>query len=456
VRISIGGENGVATSFSEAISRAPLRTFSVVTFLICMLVLIADGMDAQLLGIVVPIVVKEFSTDNGTFGWAVMAALVGFGLGSWGGGWLGDKIGRRWSLAIGTVIFSGATMGASLADNVWQMAAWRFVSGLGFGAAYSTAITLTGDWLPERWRSVGVTTISVGTPAGGTVVGALAPTLIADFGWRGTFMIIGAGTMLMVLAIVLFLRESPAYLLAKGKTQEAHAVAANVLDGHFELVAEEHAAGQDGKPAGVFDPGHFRVNLGVGISFAAAAMVAYGMLNWGTTFLTAKGIPFDQASYAVSLGGITSMAAAVATGLLVHRFGSRRVFLVIAVGLVATMIVLAAKVETMATMPGANERLLVIGLYGLAAALFSAAIAGMYAVMTYAYPSACRSAGIGFGIFVARVGAIAGSGLGGRLIDMGEGSMLPYFGTLIAASALVFAAPLIIDRHVPPARLRGA
>ena len=75
------GRMGVATTFSEAISRGPLRTFSVVTFVICMLVLIADGMDAQLLGIVVPIVVKEFATDNGTFGIAVMAALVGFGLG---------------------------------------------------------------------------------------------------------------------------------------------------------------------------------------------------------------------------------------------------------------------------------------------------------------------------------------------------------------------------------------
>jgi len=421
-----------------------------------MLVLIADGMDAQLLGIVAPIVVAEFATDNGTFGWAVMAALVGFGLGSWGGGWLGDKIGRRWSLAIGTVIFSSATMGASLAEGVWQMAAWRLVSGLGFGAAYSTAITLTGDWLPARWRSVGVTTISVGTPAGGTVVGALAPTLIEDFGWRGTFLAVGAGTMVMVLLIVAFLRESPSHLLAKGRKEEAHAVAANVLDGQFELVAEEHATGSDGTPAGVFDRGLSRVNWGVGIAFAAAAMVAYGMLNWGTTFLTAKGIPFDQASYAVSLGGITSMIAAVATGLLVHRFGSRTVFLVIAVGLVATMIVLAVKVDAMSASPGERERLLVILLYGLAAALFSAAIAGMYAIMTYAYPSACRSAGIGFGIFVARVGAIAGSGLGGRLIDMGHGSMWAYFGTLIAASALVFAAPLIVDRHVPPARLRAA
>ncbi len=444
----------MALSFSEAISRQPIRTFSIVTFAICMLVLIADGMDAQLLGIVAPIVIEDFATDRGTFGIAVMAALVGFGLGSWGGGWLGDKIGRRWSLAIGTVIFSAATMGASLALDVWQMAAWRLVSGLGFGAAYSTAITLTGDWLPDRWRSVGVTTISVGTPAGGTVVGALAPTLVEEFGWRGTFLTIGGGTMLMVVLIVLVLRESPSYLLAKGRTEDAKAVAAKVLDGPVDLVPEHHATDDGGASIGVFHRSHLRLNIGVGVSFAAAAMIAYAMLNWGTSFLLAKGFPFDEASYAVSVGGVTSMAASVLTGLLVHKFGSRPVFLAICTALMATLIVIALKIETMSNTPGDAERLLVIGLYGLAAALFSAAIAGMYAIMTYAYPSACRSAGIGFGIFVARVGAIAGSGLGGSLIDLGKGSMLPFFGTLIVVSLLVFAAPLIVDRHVPPARER--
>jgi AAHS family 4-hydroxybenzoate transporter-like MFS transporter len=448
------------------------------TFAVCMLVLIADGMDAQLLGIVAPIVIEEFGVDRGTFGFAVMAALIGFGLGSWGGGWLGDKIGRRWSLAIGTVIFSAATMGASLSEGqellgfsvdlwlfdfslrapqaVWELSAWRLVSGVGFGAAYATAITLTGDWLPDRWRSVGVTTISVGTPAGGMVVGALAPTLVEHFGWRGTFVTVGAGTMLMVILIILVLRESPSHLLVKGKTQAAHAVAGKVLDGEFELTAEHHAMDREGGSIGVFHPSNLRLNFGVGIAFAAAAMVAYAMLNWGTTFLTAKGVSFEEASYAVSIGGATSIAASILAGLLVDRFGSKPVFLAIATGLFMTLIVLALKVESMSGAPGWNDRLLVIALYGLAAALFSAAIASMYAVMTYAYPSACRSAGIGFGIFVARVGAIAGSGLGGKLIDMGEGSLLPYFGTLIAVSALVFAAPLIVDRHVPPARTRFA
>ena len=50
----------MATSFSEAISRAPLKAYSVATFAVCMLVLLCDGMDAQLLGIVAPKVIEEF------------------------------------------------------------------------------------------------------------------------------------------------------------------------------------------------------------------------------------------------------------------------------------------------------------------------------------------------------------------------------------------------------------
>ena len=55
----------MATSFSEAVSRAPLRSFSIVTFSVCMLVLICDGMDAQLLGIFAPKVIEDFGTEDG-------------------------------------------------------------------------------------------------------------------------------------------------------------------------------------------------------------------------------------------------------------------------------------------------------------------------------------------------------------------------------------------------------
>jgi AAHS family 4-hydroxybenzoate transporter-like MFS transporter len=53
---------------------------------------------------------------------------------------------------------------------------------------------------------------------------------------------------------------------------------------------------------------------------------------------------------------------------------------------------------------------------------------------------------------VARVGAISASGLGGWLLDLGHGSTVPYFAVLTVSAALMMAAPLIVDRHVPPAR----
>ena len=72
--------------------------------------------------------------------------------------------------------------------------------------------------------------------------------------------------------------------------------------------------------------------------------------------------------------------------------------------------------------------------------------------MALGYPQSCRSAGIGFGIFMSRVGAIAASGLGGALLDLGKGSVIPFFGVLAVGAALVAAAAFVLDRHVPPAR----
>jgi AAHS family 4-hydroxybenzoate transporter-like MFS transporter len=443
----------MATTFSAAMERAPLRLFQIATFVICMLVLTCDGIDQQLLGIIAPKVIADFGVDKGTFGVAMSASLVGFGLGAWSGGWLGDAVGRRWSLAIAAAVFALATAGASLSDGVWALAAWRVVGGLGFGSAYANAMAMTGEWLPDRWRSVAVTTLSVGTPAGGTVVGWIAPALVVAYGWRGSFVALGLATLLVVVLIVVGLRDSPSFLLSRGKPAEAKRAAEKLLGGEVDLVPERHATdSEDGGTVGVLHRSNLRLNLGIGITFAACALCAYGVLNWSTTFLTAKGFTLAQAGSAVSVGGLTSIVSSILAGLLVHRFGSKAVLATISATLVLSFIVLAISVERLPAVPSANDRLLVVTMVGITAAIFSAGMASMYALMTYGYPQSCRSAGIGFGIFVARVGAIAASGLGGWLLDLGHGSTVPYFAVLTISAALVSAAPIIVDRHVPPLR----
>ena len=440
-------------TFSEALSRAPMRAFQWLTLAVCLLVLVCDGIDMQLLGIVAPLVIKDFHVDRGTFGIAMSAALVGFGLGGWGGGWLGDRIGRRYTLALAALVFALATVSASRSDGVWTMAMWRVVGGLGFGAAYANALAMASEWLPERWRPVALSTLSVGTPLGGTVVGWLGPSLAQAYGWRGTFVVFGLATLLLIAIVLAILRDSPSFLMAKGKPDQARRAARRVLDQDIELTAERHHTDAGSGPSvGVLHRSNLRLNIGVGVAFAAAALVAYGILNWTTTFLTAAGFTLGQAGNVVSVAGITSMVGSVIAGMLTRRFGSKRVLIAVSVTLVILLLALAFVVETLPHAPDAGQRQLVLVMIGAAAAVFSAAIATMYVVMALGYPQSCRSAGIGFGIFMSRVGAIAASGLGGALLDLGKGSVIPFFGVLAVGAALVGAAALVLDRHAPPAR----
>jgi AAHS family 4-hydroxybenzoate transporter-like MFS transporter len=441
-----------ATTFSAALGRMPMRAFQWATVTVCMLVLVSDGIDMQLLGIVAPLVIADFGVDRGTFGVAMSAALIGFGLGAWAGGWLGDVIGRRYSLALAALVFALATIAASRADGVWTMAFWRMTGGLGFGAAYANSLAMASEWLSDRWRPVAVSTISVGTPVGGAVVGWLGPDLAADYGWRGAFVVFGAATLLLVVVILAVLRDSPSYLLTRGKPDQAARNARRVLDEDVALVAERHATDTEGASSiGVLHRTNLRLNLGIGIAFTATTLVAYAILNWSTTFLTASGFTLEQAGNVVSVAGITAIAGSVSAGVVARRIGSRLTVFAISATLILLMVALGFVVETLPPTPDAADRLLVTVLLAVAAAVFSAGVAVMYVIMVYSYPQSCRSAGIGFGIFTSRVGAITASGLGGALLDLGHGSVVPFFAVLAVSAALISAAAFIVDRHVPPA-----
>ena len=65
-----------------------------------------------------------------------------------------------------------------------------------------------------------------------------------------------------------------------------------------------------------------------------------------------------------------------------------------------------------------------------------------------------RGAGRGSGSAgrgAAATGRLA-TGFGGWLIDLGEGSLVPFFAVLSVGAVLISAAALVVDRPVPPAR----
>jgi AAHS family 4-hydroxybenzoate transporter-like MFS transporter len=390
--------------------------FGLVTLALCMAALVIDGLDYQLLALVAPLVMGEWGIARGDFGAAMAAALFGMAFGAAGGGWLGDRIGRVRALVLAVVLFGAATMAVSRADDVASLAILRVVGGIGFGAAGPNAIALASEWMPPRLRTYVVALLAVGTPAGGMLGAALLPHMLPELGWRGVF--VALGTVAVVLAgILLAVLREPA-----------------------------SAPPREAAPARLFAPASMRLNIGVGLSFAALTAVVYGLAAWMPTFLTAAGFTLDQALDASFALNACSILGALAAGWLTRAQGSRRVMLASAIATAALLVAFGAALELL---PEARASLI-----ALAAAVGAAASIGvttLYAMAALLYPPEIRSSGIGMGMTMGRIGGIAMSFAGGYLLDIAGGSALVLFGVLATCALVATSAGWLVRQHIAPA-----
>ncbi|WP_336981204.1 MFS transporter [Altererythrobacter fulvus] len=447
-------------TFSQAVSTGPVRLFQLTVVAMVLLVLVFDGMDAQALGLVVPGIIAEWGVDRAEFGVALSASLIGMGVGAWLGGWLGDRIGRLNSLFASALIFGVATVASSQVETVGTLAVLRFLGGLGFGSAGPNGLALASEWIPERFRTYVIALLSVGTPAGGTIAAGITPFLLDDFGWRGVFVIFGGASVLVGFLTLLLVRESPSWLLAKGREEAANRTARRVLGADIELLPEagtpadaaRNGNGSGGNGVGLFHRSNSRLTLGVGIAFSASTAVVYGLTSWGAVLFTSRGFTQDQAIGVIFWGGLMSVVGALAGGHLVRVLGSRLVMAGCSLVTFATIVALGLMVEHLAAAPDSATLLAIYAVACVMGGVASLGISTIYAMMTLGYPVSCRSSGIGLGMLLGRIGGIAMAWSGGYLLNWGGASVLPFFGVMAACALAVSSSAWIIDRHIAPAR----
>jgi predicted MFS family arabinose efflux permease len=112
-------------------------------------------------------------------------------------------------MSITLVIWSGMTVLCGTARSFIQMFVFRIGVGIGEAGATPTALSLIGDYFPPERRATAISTWSFGNTVGvliGVVVGGW---LTQHFGWRLTFMIVGAPGILLAFVIKLTMAEPP-------------------------------------------------------------------------------------------------------------------------------------------------------------------------------------------------------------------------------------------------------
>ena len=171
-----------------------------------------DGMDSFIYALVLAPAMRELLPRSGfasgpadvAFAGSLLFGLflVGWGL-SFIWGPVADRFGRTRTLAGTVLIYSVFTGAAALAGNVYELALFRFLAGIGIGGEWAMAGTYVAEAWPESRRRQGAGYLQTGYYAGFFVAAALNYTVGAAYGWRAMFL---CGLAPVIVSIVTLLR----------------------------------------------------------------------------------------------------------------------------------------------------------------------------------------------------------------------------------------------------------
>lgn len=165
------------------------RGYAVYILVLLLALLSLSYADRYLFSILIPAIKAEFGTSDAVLGLiAGPGFTVSFILFTMPLARLADLWSRRRVLALSAIVWSAATAACGLALAIWQIAAARFVVGVGEAGAMPPSQSIVASLFTEKRRSsaLGVLTAA---PYIGTVAGlAGGGTLAAMVGWRDAFL----------------------------------------------------------------------------------------------------------------------------------------------------------------------------------------------------------------------------------------------------------------------------
>jgi AAHS family 4-hydroxybenzoate transporter-like MFS transporter len=409
------------------------------------LVIVLDGLDNQVFGGVIPVLMKDWHLPRAAFTPVLTYGMVGMMLGGAIGGMVGDRLGRRIAL-LGSILWFGLlTLLLPLATTPTMLMALRFLAGLGLGAAMPTAAALSSEYVPTRHRPFAVTLTIVCIPFGGSLAGFVGGEVLPRWGWHTLFYI--CGTLPLVLAVILLkvLPESPRFM-ARQKERWAELTALLRKLGHnvpadavFADTREKAVA--RASVAELLKPEYVRDTLALCGSFFFCLLSVYMGTNWVPSMLTGAKFSVGTASYGLTAFNFGGVVGAILGAALIVRLGSRISMLTMSAAAIVGAVVLAMMSI------GPDNTVTVFAMLAWTGGLINAVQTTMYALATHVYPTSVRATGVGTAVAIGRIGGVVSPTLGSWALAAGGAS--EYFMVIAGTMTLALVALAIVKHHVP-------
>jgi SP family arabinose:H+ symporter-like MFS transporter len=211
----------------QAAAKAQMRTVYLLTAVAALGGLLF-GYDTAVISGAIGFLKIKFQLSAAMTGWAASSAIFGCIFGAMAAGWLSDKFGRKQVLLGTAVLFAVSAIGAAMPENLTQFTIFRFIGGLGIGAASMVSPLYITELAPARIRGRLVSYYQLAIVIGILVIffvnsliqNAGDETWNIEYGWR-YMMASGVIPAILFLVALFFVPESPRWLTKEGRDDDA-------------------------------------------------------------------------------------------------------------------------------------------------------------------------------------------------------------------------------------------
>lgn len=392
-----------------------------------------DGLSVFMLGIAIPLLVRDMSftpIQTGLLGAALVAGAV---LGASVGGHLADRLGRKFVFLLDMSLLCICAVIGALVWNPWELIGVQLFIGISIGMDFPVSSSYVAECMPHRDRShmmvATITSQSVGMLLAAIVSLGLLHMSDSMHAWRLFF------ASEAVLAIVFFLArltlpESPRWLMGQGRNREAvRALEALVpadrqmLDTlatrlgkevhHVSLVSkQEHSTSF----SVLFHPAYRRRTLLTTLPWLLMDIATYGIGLFTAVLLAALHLGVVTSSPIIQTESLATGSGLIDISLLigfliglwaVSRFGRIRMQLTGFSGMTLGMLLLLS--STLITGGPAQHLYMVFtGFVLFNLSMNMGPNSTTYILPAELYPTQVRATGAGFAAACAKIGATAG------------------------------------------------
>ncbi|MCH8626785.1 sugar porter family MFS transporter [Arsenicicoccus piscis] len=291
---------------------------------------------------------STFNLSDAGLGWAVGMALLGTILGALTAGQPADRFGRKKVLFVIGVLYVVGALGSALSTNVGMLEVFRFLGGIGVGAASVCAPIYTAEIAPARVRGrlVGLVQFNI-------VLGILLAYLsnyivrlvVADEAsdWRWMFGVMVVPSVLF-LALLLTVPETPRWLMAHGREAEGREVISKLTmtreeaDLQIEEIDSSLRAAENAPTVPFFTRGHMKVIL---LAFTIAMFNQMSGINailyYAPEVMKRAGASTDAAFLMSVAVGVMNLIATMSALTVIDKIGRRKLMIIGSIGYLVSL-----------------------------------------------------------------------------------------------------------------------